>query len=154
MSARKNMDATGWRDREFIRTFTPTTRILIIGNSIEAASTASLAQAAGYDAIAVQGGDQQSVASLLDSWTAVAFLQHGDPTEINVLSVVLASDVFYIGALGSKRTHQQRVAALLQSGVTQDQVSRIKAPIGIFDKARTSTAIALSVLADVAACPV
>ncbi|WP_350297461.1 XdhC family protein [Agrobacterium arsenijevicii] len=60
-------------------------------------------------------------------------------------------DPFYIGALGSKRTHEKRTALLRERGFGDADIARIKAPIGIFDKARDASSIALSVVADIAA---
>ncbi|WP_053115638.1 XdhC family protein [Winslowiella iniecta] len=63
-----------------------------------------------------------------------------------------AARPFYIGALGSHRTHCQRVQKLSEPGWSRAETDRINAPIGIFPKARDAHSLALSVLADVAAC--
>jgi xanthine dehydrogenase accessory factor len=71
--------------------------------------------------------------------------------EAAVIETALRSSAFYIGALGSTRTHRRRVERLTASGHDQREVERIKAPIGLFGPTRDSSSLALSVLADVAA---
>ena len=65
------------------------------------------------------------------------------------LRVALASPAFYVGALGSRRTHEKRRARLIEQGVSAEAVSRIRAPVGLAIGARTPEEIAVSVLAEI-----
>ena len=69
----------------------------------------------------------------------------------DMLEAALTADPFYIGALGSYRTHQRRVDKLQELGWDERDIARIKAPIGSFPQARDANTLALSVVADVAA---
>jgi xanthine dehydrogenase accessory factor len=88
---------------------------------------------------------------MIDTYTAIAILMHDLDAELPILLMALDRIPFYIGALGSRTTHARRVAALIDLGYREADVARIKAPIGIFDKATSSTSLAVSVVADVVA---
>ncbi|WP_435930131.1 XdhC family protein [Dryocola sp. BD613] len=139
----------GWNGEFFDTSYRPCARVVIYGRSIEAEMTARLAQAAGYE---VQIGDGVSLSSpSIDSDTAVILLYHDLHRELPVLQAALSATPFYIGALGSRRTHLERAQRLKELGWQERDIARIKAPIGIFPKARDAHSLALSVLADVAA---
>lgn len=140
-------ETTGWQDDAFITGYLPKTRVAVYGRSVEALATASIAQAAGYEVLS--GEDVQAQA--VDPFTAVILLFHDLDRELPVLLSALRSTPFYIGALGSRRTHATRVAKLLSLGFGEDEIARIKAPIGIFAQARDARTLALSIVADVAA---
>ena len=137
---------TGWHSGGFQTCFQPCVRVLIHGGSIEAQATAELAAAAGYDICHFD-----PCASQIDADTAVILLWHDLHRELPVLQAARDADPFYIGALGSQRTHSLRVQKLRELGWDDAEIDRIKAPIGIFPKARDARTLALSVLADVAA---
>ena len=61
----------------------------------------------------------------------------------------LASDVFYLGCLGSTRTHAKRVARLAEAGFAAEQLDRIHAPVGLNIGAKSPAEIAISVLAEI-----
>jgi len=67
------------------------------------------------------------------------------------LRSALSANPFYIGALGSQRTHLRRCSILWDLGYSKAETDRIRAPIGLFGKARDANSLALSVLAEVAA---
>ncbi|MEM6495462.1 MAG: XdhC family protein, partial [Pseudomonadota bacterium] len=67
------------------------------------------------------------------------------------LQIALNSEVFYIGALGSKRTHAKRVDRLTEAGLNDAQLSRINAPIGLDIGAVGPNEIAISIMAEVTA---
>ncbi|MGP3593672.1 XdhC family protein [Vagococcus sp. WN89Y] len=138
---------TGWQHGTFITTYSPGVRVMVYGRSIEAQTTAALAQAAGYDVVPLDDTTSQAI----DADSAVLLLWHDLERELPVLQAALAARPFYIGALGSERTHARRVEKLQAQGFSQQAINRIKAPIGIFPKARDARSLALSVLADVAA---
>ncbi|KQX43163.1 hypothetical protein ASE71_09005 [Ensifer sp. Root954] len=143
---------SGWRGGAFVTGYRPRARLLVCGSAIEMTMTVRVAQAAGFE---VHAADPQKdpgpFLSMIDENSAVALLLHDLDRELPILGAALISRPFYIGALGSQRTHEKRVAALRKSGVAEADIARIKAPIGIFGKARDASAIALSVVADIAA---
>lgn len=141
---------TGWHNDFFATGYRPCTRTIVFGRSVEAQITASLAQAAGYDVHLCEALDPQA-AGQIDAHTAVLLLWHDLNRELPVLQAALTARPFYIGALGSQRTHARRVQKLSELGWRDTDIARIKAPIGLFPKARDASSLALSVLADVAA---
>ncbi|WP_338811398.1 XdhC family protein (plasmid) [Agrobacterium leguminum] len=142
----------GWFDGIFITHYQPITRVLLCGRSVELAITAAVARAAGYEVEQIDPAIDSSVfASKIDTFSAVALLFHDLDRELPLLQGALRSDSFYIGALGSRRTHEKRTALLRKHGFGDVDIARIKAPIGIFDKAKDASSVALSVVADIAA---
>lgn len=96
-------------------------------------------------------GPQDFDASLIDPWTAAALLFHDHDWEPPLLKQILARSGFYIGALGSRRAHQERLSELQRLGVTPEETSKIRGPIGLDLGGRAPHEIAVSVLADVIA---
>ncbi|MEV4610719.1 XdhC family protein [Neorhizobium sp. LMR1-1-1.1] len=145
-------DKTGWQNGWFARIYRPPTKIAISGNALEIDATARVAGAAGYgvDLFGISYG-RKATDLTLDKYTAVVLLSHDLDAELATLKTALKSEAFYIGALGSRRTHERRRKTLEEMGYGEADISRIKAPIGIFDKARDASSLALSVVADVAA---
>jgi xanthine dehydrogenase accessory factor len=143
---------THWTDGRFVRLYVPLTRIVFWGRSIELDVTAKIAEAAGYEAIIIDPlfSDYHRIESC-DEDTAIVLLHHEVDREIPFLAAALNSSAFYIGALGSHKSQLRRISELRGRGVSDDLISRIKAPIGIFPKGRDASSIALSVLADIAA---
>ncbi|NEJ19129.1 XdhC family protein [Rhizobium leguminosarum] len=140
-----------WLGQDFVTVYRPRTRVVLSGQTIEAQAVARLAEASGYDVIAVAPGGVRPVADIIDPFTAVVLLHHELDAEAAILEIALASPGFYIGALGSTRTHRRRVERLRAMAFRRDDIARIKAPIGMFGPTRDATSLALSVLADVAA---
>ncbi|MBB4235826.1 XdhC family protein [Rhizobium esperanzae] len=141
-----------WLERDFVSVYRPCTRVVISGQTIEVQAVARLAEASGYEVvIRGQGVEGRAAAGAIDPFTAVVLLHHDLEAEAAILETALVSPGFYIGALGSTRTHRRRVERLAAMGFRRDEIDRIKAPIGIFGPTRDSTSLALSVLADVAA---
>lgn len=145
-------DRAGWQDGMFIVGYRPLPRLMLSGASIESEKTLQVATAAGFE-VHLDRDDRgrpfDNVAIDID--TAVALLHHDLDRELPLLQATLAADPFYIGALGSSRTHQKRCDALRMLGYGPEDVARIKAPIGLFGKARDAQSLALSVVADIAA---
>lgn len=143
---------SGWFDGTFVTHYQPITRVLLCGRSVELETTVAVAQAAGYQVVKVDPVTTSSrFSSQIDAYSAVAFLFHDLDRELPLLQDALRSDPFYIGALGSRRTHEKRAALLRKQGFGDADIARIRAPIGIFDKARDASSLALSVVADIAA---
>ena len=87
----------------------------------------------------------------LTSATAVAVLTHDPKLDDPALRAALPSAAFYVGALGSKNTQAKRRQRLLEAGLTEAQVDRLRAPIGLDLGGRSPEEIALSVMAEVVA---
>jgi xanthine dehydrogenase accessory factor len=86
-----------------------------------------------------------------DKRTAVVVLTHDPKIDDPALRSALQSEAFYIGALGSRRTHAKRLERLLAAGFTQQQTARIHAPVGLDIGARTPAEIAVAIIAEVTA---
>lgn len=94
-------------------------------------------------------GDAMAAAGLNEA-TYVAVLSHDLKIDLPALEAALGSPVRYVGALGSRKTHAKRVAALEQSGFTAEEIGRIHSPIGLdVGGGRRAEEIALSVIAEV-----
>ena len=85
----------------------------------------------------------------LDGYTALAVLSHDPKIDDFPLKAALDAGCFYVGALGSRKTHAKRVERLLAAGATAEQIDRIHAPIGLDIKASSPAEIAVAVLAQV-----
>jgi xanthine dehydrogenase accessory factor len=90
-------------------------------------------------------------ALVLDRWSALVMLFHDHDWETALLEQGLAQEALYIGAMGSRRTHSSRLAALADAGVPSEQAARIRGPIGLIPAARDPETLALSVLAEIVA---
>jgi xanthine dehydrogenase accessory factor len=86
-----------------------------------------------------------------DSRTAVATLTHDPKLDDPALDRALKSEAFYIGSLGSRRTHAARLKRLRELGHGEAALARIRGPIGLNIEAVTAPEIALSILAEIVA---
>ena len=86
-----------------------------------------------------------------DRYTAFLMLTHDPKIDDPALDFALKSDAFYIGALGSRKTHAKRRERLISSGFDDDAVARIHAPIGLNIGAISPAEIALSILGEITA---
>lgn len=87
----------------------------------------------------------------LDRYTALACLTHDPKIDDQALVPALEAGCFYVGALGSRRTHAKRVERLTQAGLSEAAIARIRAPIGLDIGAVTPAEIAVSILAEIVA---
>lgn len=87
----------------------------------------------------------------LDEGSCVVTLSHDEKFDNPALAVALRSPALYVGALGSRKTHARRCAALLELGLTEDEIKRIHAPIGLDIGARRPEEIALAIIAEIVA---
>ena len=85
----------------------------------------------------------------LDAYTAVAAVTHDPKIDDFPLEQALRTGCFYVGALGSRKTHARRVERLLATGLGEEQIARIRAPIGLDIGAASPAEIAVAVLAQV-----
>ena len=141
-----NEQATGWSENRFIRAYRPSTQVAIFGDGGDAEALASLAATSSM-AVSRLGAEPTA----FDADTAIALLMHDLDREEPILLEALSSPAFYIGALGSRHTHERRQQRLVEKGLAPHLIDRIRGPIGLFGPARDSATLALSVLADIAA---
>jgi xanthine dehydrogenase accessory factor len=86
-----------------------------------------------------------------DDRTAVVVLTHEERWDVPAIMGALASDAFYVGAIGSRRTQERRRKRLLEEGVPAEQLERLSGPAGLDLGAATSAETALSILAEILA---
>lgn len=156
-----------WQGEDFVRHYHPLTRLVLIGEGHELVALSGLGRASGLPVLAFMSahagsetvGRHGSKVTLLsganlpelpvDPFTAVVFLLHDRFKENRLLESALGYDPFYVGALGSRRTHAARLARLEATGMSDERISRLHGPIGLFGPTRTSSALAISVLGEI-----
>ena len=148
----------------------PPRRVVIIGGVHITQFLAPMARQAGYDVVVIDpravfsaaerfpGSDcrtawpDEAMAELgLDTRTAVVTLTHDPKIDDPGLRAALASDAFYIGCLGSRRTHAARCERLAEAGFSKADLARLHGPVGLDIGARTPAEIAVSILAQMIA---
>jgi len=85
----------------------------------------------------------------LDSRTAVVTLTHEPNLDDVALKKSIKSQCFYVGALGSRKTHQKRIGRFLEDGIDEQSIERINGPIGLPINAQTPGEIAISIMAEI-----
>ena len=85
----------------------------------------------------------------LDRYTAMACFTHDPKIDDPAIEAALGAECFYLGALGSRKTHARRVERLKDAGFTEEQISRIKAPVGLDIGSVSPAEIAVAVLGEV-----
>lgn len=114
------------------------------------AAFATPARFPGFD-LRVQWPDEALAELVPDSRTAVAVLSHDPKLDDPALIAALNSPAFYVGALGSRRTHAKRIDRLRAAGVAESRLARIHAPIGLGINALTPAEIAVAIVAQMTA---
>ena len=153
----------------FIDVQLPAPQLIMIGAGHIAVALDGLARAVGYQTVVIDPRGAFAtrerlphVGALLDEWpedafkkitlsrgTAICALTHDPKIDDPALLAALNSNAFYIGALGSKKTHAQRVERLTQVGLSEQQIARIHAPIGLEIGASNPEEIALAIMAQI-----
>lgn len=160
-------DQSGSHDGHFVNIHNPPLRLIIIGAVHIAQSVIPIAQQLGYDitvidprgafatgarfpgiALHAEWPDEIIPSIGLDPRTAMIALTHDPKIDDPALFAALKSDLFYIGALGSKRTQASRGQRLKDAGFTDAQIARIHGPIGINIGAKGAPEIAVSIMAE------
>jgi xanthine dehydrogenase accessory factor len=95
--------------------------------------------------------EAEVAAGRLDGRTAVCVLTHDPKFDVPLLQAVLRLDLGYVGALGSRRSHEQRMASLRRAGVAEDALIRLHSPIGLDLGAVTPAEVAVSITAELVA---
>lgn len=154
----------------FINAFNPPLRLIVIGAVHIAQALAPMAEQAGYDVVivdprtafaTVQRFEHERLDTRwpdvalpeigLDTRTALVALTHDPKLDDPALHLAVDSPVFYVGALGSRRTHAKRVERLRDGGMSEEAIARISAPVGLDIGAVGPVEIAVSILAEMTA---
>lgn len=165
-TAQATLDGESW----FIQPHNPPLRMIVVGAVHVAQALVPLASAMGFAVTLVdprrafatrerfagvtlnhEWPDEAMTELAPDARTAVVTLTHDPKLDDPALDVALRSPAFYIGALGSKRTHAKRVDRLKELGHEEAAIARIAAPIGLDIGAVTAPEIALSIMAQIVA---
>lgn len=161
----RSVEANG--ERFFIQIHNPPLRLLIVGAVHIAQTLAPMAKLAGYEVIVIDprrafAGEARFPGVEIDTdWpdealarvrpdarTAVVTLTHDPKLDDPALRVALESQAFYIGSLGSTRTHRGRLQRLAKAGFEASALERIHGPVGLDIGARSPAEIALAILAE------
>ena len=102
-------------------------------------------------AVVADWPDDALLAAQLDARSAVVTLTHDPKLDDPALRVALASPAFYVGSLGSRRTHARRIERLTGAGIAPEALAKIHAPIGLDIGAVTAAEIAASIVAELTA---
>ncbi|MGW0705843.1 XdhC family protein [Streptomyces sp. NPDC002643] len=103
------------------------------------------------DEVVVDWPHRYLAATEVDARTAVCVLTHDAKFDIPLLRLALGLAVGYVGAMGSRRTHDHRLAALREAGVPEEQLTRLSSPIGLDLRGRTPEETAVSIIAEIIA---
>ena len=154
--------------RVFLTVHVPSPRLVITGAVHISQALAPMGKLVGYDVVIVdprtafasperfpdvqviaQWPDEALPPLNIDRYTAFVALTHDPKIDDPALLHALQRDCFYIGALGSKKTHARRVERLKQAGISDADIARIHAPIGLAIGAVSPSEIAVSILAEI-----
>ncbi|MFP7673282.1 XdhC family protein [Marivita sp. S0852] len=162
------LDRSGFFEdsRTFVAIHNPPLRLIVVGAVHIAQALVPMARIAGYDPILIDpreafGSDSrfpgetilhdwpdEAIAQLgLDTRTALVLLTHDPKLDDPALKQALRASCFYIGALGSTRTHAKRVDRLTEAGFSADEIAKIHGPIGLNIGASGPAEIAVAILA-------
>ena len=154
----------------FLNVYVPPQRLIIVGAVHIAQSLAPMATMIDFDVTVVDPrgawattqrfpgvkvikdwADEAFQEMGLDASTAVVTLTHDPKLDDPALESALKSDAFYIGALGSRRTHAKRKERLAEVGITDEMFARVHGPVGLNIGAKSPAEIAVSILGQIIA---
>lgn len=163
-SDKSGMEGGDW----FVAVHNPPLRMIVVGAVHIAQPLVQMARLTGYDPLLIDPReafgaaarfpgetishdwpDEAMAAQGLDARTAVVTLTHDAKLDDPAIRAALRSPVFYVGCLGSTRTHAKRVERLTAAGYTPDEIARIHAPVGLDIGAKSPAEIAVSILAQI-----
>ena len=152
----------------FSKTYLPTTRLLVAGTGPVFSAVVEAAAVLDWEVVAASPDHRllQAVSShcretmhlrqpadtirfVADKWTASVTLFHDHDWEPPLLEIFLNSPGFFIGAMGSHATHTERCNLLRTSGLTEEQIARIRGPVGLDIGSATPAEIAISIIAEI-----
>lgn len=159
-------DKSGFEGDLFVGIHNPPLKLIVVGAVHVAQPLLVMARLTGYDPVLVDPRSAYGSAArfpnqmIIDDWpdealknigldvrTAVVTLAHDPKIDDPALITALGSDAFYIGSLGSTRTHAKRVERLTKAGLTAAQIGRIHAPVGLNIGSKSPAEIAISIIA-------
>ena len=168
IAERFRSDKSGFQGEVFLAVHNPPLRMAVVGAVHIAQPLMVMARLAGYDAVLIDPReafgsaarfpgetilhdwpDEALAARGLDARTAVVTLTHDPKLDDPAIISALRSDVFYLGCLGSTRTHAKRVARLTEQGFSNSDIARIHAPVGLDIGSKSPAEIAISVMAQI-----
>ncbi|MGY6412128.1 MAG: XdhC family protein [Alkalilacustris sp.] len=168
LAARFRADRSGIDGATFAAIHNPPLRLIVVGAVHIAQPLVAMARMAGFDPFVVDPRDsfaaphrfpglplshdwpdEALTAHGLDARTAVVTLTHDPKLDDPAILTALAAPVFYIGCLGSTRTHARRLDRLRAEGVPEADLARLHAPVGLALGARSPAEIAVSILAQI-----
>jgi len=152
----------------FVNSFAPAPRMLVFGAIDFAAAVARVGKFLGYhvtvcdarkvfatasrfpdaDEVVVDWPHRFLGTTEVDTRTVICVLTHDPKFDVPLLEVALRTPAGYIGAMGSRRTHDDRLARLREAGLTEDELARLRSPIGLDLGARTPEETAVSIAAE------
>jgi xanthine dehydrogenase accessory factor len=152
----------------FVHSFAPAPRMLVFGAIDFAASVARVGKFLGYhvtvcdarpvfatrsrfpdaDEVVVDWPHRFLAGTDVDTRTVICVLTHDPKFDVPLLEVALRTPAAYIGAMGSRRTHDDRLARLREAGLTGEELARLRSPIGLDLGARTPEETAVSIAAE------
>ncbi len=157
--------------RLFLNVHAPAARLVIVGAVHISQALAPLARSLNYDVVIVdprtafasperfpdvpvfaEWPDVALPPLNIDSYTAFVVLTHDPKIDDPALLHALERDCFYVGALGSRKTHGKRVERLKAQGASEAAIARIRAPIGLAIGAVSPAEIAVAIMAEITAC--
>lgn len=166
----KSGAATFEGDDYFLTVQAPSPRLTLVGAVHISQALAPIARIAGLDVtvidprtafatperfpetpVVAKWPDEALAEAPLDSYTAVCLLTHDPKIDDPALKIALAADCFYIGALGSGKTHARRLERMRAQGVGDAALARIHAPIGLDIGAVSPAEIAVSIIGEIVA---
>lgn len=156
-----------WDGKHYTRTYEPALRLVLVGSDGAALAAAQLAamlgwevvlitpggpDAAPFPGIAYHSGNAAAALAAIgpDLWTAVAILSHDREDDESALAAALASPAFYVGAVGARARLDGRLERVRGHGVSEAQLARLHAPIGLPGFSKAPRDIALALVAEVA----
>ncbi|MFF5107761.1 XdhC family protein [Streptosporangium sp. NPDC000509] len=152
----------------FVQSFAPPPRMLVFGAIDFAAAVARVGKFLGYhvvvcdarpvfatakrfpeaDEVVVKWPHDYLTSTVVDERTAICVLTHDPKFDVPLLEVALRTPAGYVGAMGSRRTHEDRLARLAQAGMGEAELKRLRSPIGLDLGARTPEETAISIAAE------
>ena len=152
----------------FVNSFAPPPRMLVFGAIDFAAAVARVGKFLGYhvtvcdarkvfattsrfpdaDEVVVEWPHRFLAGTDVDQRTVICVLTHDPKFDVPLLEVALRTPAGYIGAMGSRRTHDDRLARLREVGLTEEELARLRSPIGLDLGARTPEETAVSIAAE------